>query len=86
MASAPIQAAAAERGRRTIVQGLAIDVAVAVAVVLLAWLPDADLASSTAWVILGTAVAKSVLTALASYVMRLKVAPAEETAEPGGGI
>ena len=49
-------------------------------------LPDADLASSTAWVILGTAVAKSVLTALASYVMRLKVAPAEETAEPGGGI
>lgn len=86
MTTAPVKAAAAERGRRTAIQGLAIDVAVAVAVVLLAWLPDADLASSTAWVILGTAVAKSVLTALASYVMRLKVAPAEETAEPGGGI
>lgn len=72
-------AAAVERGRRTIWQGLALDVAVAVAVVLLAWLPEADLASSTAWVILGTAVAKSVLTALASYVMRLKVAPTQES-------
>lgn len=70
--------AAGERGRRTLWQGLALDLAIAVAVTLLAWLPDADVASSTAWVILGTALLKSVLTALASYVMRLKVAPAQE--------
>ena len=71
-------AAATERGRRTLWQGLALDLAIAVAVTLLAWLPDADVASSTAWLILGTALVKSVLTALASYVMRLKVQPAKE--------
>ena len=79
--STPAQAthaAATERGRRTLWQGLGIDVAVAVAMVLLMWLPDADLSSANAWLILATTVAKSVLTALASYVMRLKVAPAQE--------
>lgn len=86
MTTAPVKAAAVERGRRTIAQGLGIDVAVAVAVVLLAWLPDADVSSREAWLILGTAVLKSVLTAGASYVMRLKVTPSEETAAPGGGI
>lgn len=75
---ATVQAAAVERGRRSLWQGLAIDLAVAVAVTLLAWLPDADLTSGEAWLILGVAVAKSVLTAAASYVMRLKVAPLEE--------
>lgn len=66
---------AANRGWRTFAQGVAIDVAVAVAVALLAWLPDADLSSRAAWIILGTAVGKTVLTAVASYVMRLKVQP-----------
>jgi len=84
--TAPVKAAATERGRRTLIQGLAIDLGVAVAVVLLAWLPDANLTSGEAWLAVGVAVAKSVLTALASYVMRLKVAPAEETAQAGGGI
>ena len=73
------QAAAGERGRRTLWQGLGIDVAVAVAMVLLLWLPDADLASRDAWLVLASIVAKSVLTAVASYVMRLKVAPAQES-------
>lgn len=81
-----VKAAAVERGRRTLIQGLAIDLAVAVAVVLLAWLPDADLTAGEAWLALGVAVGKSLLTALASYVMRLKVAPSEETVAPGGGI
>lgn len=71
-------AAATERGRRTLWQGLGLDVAIAVAMVLLMWLPDANVASAEAWLILGTAALKSVLTALASYVMRLKVAPAQE--------
>lgn len=79
--STPAQAthaAATERGRRTLWQGLALDVAIAIAMVLLVWLPDADVTSAEGWIILGTAVVKSVLTALASYVMRLKVAPAQE--------
>lgn len=71
-------AAAAERGRRTLWQGLALDVAIAVAMVLLVWLPDADVTSAEGWVILGTALLKTVLTAVASYVMRLKVQPAKE--------
>lgn len=73
-----VQAAAAERGRRTLAQGLALDVAIAVAVALLAWLPAADVTSAAAWLILAAAVVKSVLTAAASYVMRLKLEPAEE--------
>ena len=72
-------AAARERGLRTVAQGLGIDVAVAVAVLLLAWLPDADLSSREGWIIFGTAVAKSVLTAVASYVVRLKVDPTRES-------
>lgn len=75
---ATVQAAAVERGTRSLYQGLGIDLAVAVAMVLLMWLPDADLSSRQAWLILGTAAAKSVLTAAASYVMRLKIPPTEE--------
>lgn len=69
------QADATQRAKRTFIQGIVLDVAVAVAVALLAWLPDADLTSKQAWIILGTSLAKTVLTAVASYVMRLKVAP-----------
>lgn len=83
---APVKAAAAERGTRTLIQGLAWDVVIAIAVVLLAWLPDANLTAAEAWLALGVAVAKSVLTAAASYVMRIKRAPSEETVSPGGGI
>ena len=78
MTTPTTQAAAAERGRRTLLQGIAIDVATAVAAALLLWLPDADLSSRDAWIVLGTAVAKTVLTAVASYLMRLKVAPSAE--------
>lgn len=75
---AATQADAVNRSRRTLTQGLLVDVAIAVATGLLLWLPDADLSSRDAWIVLGTALAKSVLTAVASYVMRLKVAPASE--------
>ena len=75
MASRATQADAANRGFRTLLQRVAIDLAVAIAVAVLAWIPDADLSSRAAWLILGSAVAKTVLTALASYVMRLKVTP-----------
>ena len=81
---AVVNADAKNRSWRTALQGLGIDVLVAIAVVILAWLPDADLAAGVAWVILGTAVVKSVLTAAASYVMRrfaLGPAPVQPPAE-----
>ena len=78
MTTPTTQAAAAERGRRTFWQGIAIDAATAIAAAVLLWLPDADLSSRDAWIVLGTAVAKTVLTAVASYLMRLKVAPSAE--------
>jgi hypothetical protein len=78
--TAPVKAAARERATRTLLTGLGLDLLVAVAVVLGAWLPDADLSNRAAWGILGGTVAKSVLSALVSYVLRLKVRPSEETA------
>ncbi|MFW6776056.1 hypothetical protein ACOACO_17365 [Nocardioides sp. CPCC 205120] len=72
------RADATTRSARTLAQGLAVDVLVAVAVALLAWLPDADITTTEAWLVLGTAVAKSGLTAVASYVARLAVPPAAE--------
>ena len=40
------------------------------------WLPDADISTREAWTVLGITLAKTVLTAVASFVMRLKVDPA----------
>ena len=68
-----LQADARNRASRSLYQGLLVDVLVAVAVALLAWLPDADITTTEAWGILGVAVAKTVLQAVASYVMRLKL-------------
>lgn len=75
MTTEAVHADATQRSKRTLIQGLAIDIVIAVAAVLLVWVPDADLSSSEAWLVLGTSLAKTVLTAAASYVMRLKVAP-----------
>lgn len=72
---------AQSRAVRTFIQGLAVDVLVAVAAVVLAWLPGADLSSRTAWIAVALAVAKTILTAGFSYVMRLKVSPASAGSE-----
>jgi hypothetical protein len=73
------QTDAKQRSLRTLVQGLAVDCLVAAGAatmaVVSAWEGD-DLLSAASWVVLGTSVAKSVLTAVASYVARLKVPPA----------
>ena len=66
------KADAVDRSKRTLIQGVAVDALVAVAAVLLVWLPDADITSREAWAVLGVSVAKSVLTAVASYVMRMR--------------
>lgn len=73
--STPTQIDAQSRAARTFVQGLGIDAAVALAAVLLVWLPDADLTKREAWTVLGITVAKTLIQTIAAYIMRLKVAP-----------
>lgn len=69
---------ARNRSIRTLVQGLALDVAIAGAAAGLAvvetWQGN-DVLSAAAWTAAGTAVGKSVLTAGLSYVARLKLPP-----------
>lgn len=67
---------ALERAARTLAQSLGVDVLVGVGAVAADWLADADITSGAAWATLGVMVGKSVLTAAAAYLMRLKVAPA----------
>lgn len=70
---------ARERSLRTLLQGLAIDVLVAIGVAVTAVLvtiPDAELVGVAAWVAIGVAVLKSALTAVASYLTRLALPPA----------
>lgn len=68
--AAPLSADAANRSVRTLLQGLAVDIAVAVAAVLLSSLGSLDLTDTQALQALGLLLAKTVLTAVASYVMR----------------
>lgn len=73
MPNPALAADAKNRATRAFLQGLAIDVLTAVAAALLVWLPDADLSSRDAWIVLGTGLARTVLASVASYVMRLKL-------------
>ena len=59
---------ARNRALRTLLQGLATDVLVALAAVLLAWLPDADITSREAWAVVGVNLAKTALTTAASWI------------------
>lgn len=61
---------ATNRAQRALLQGLATDVITAIAAALLLWLPDADLSSRDAWIVLGTGLVRTVLSAIASFVMR----------------
>jgi hypothetical protein len=68
------------RSIRTLAQGLAIDLVVAAgagATAVLATMDSNDLLAAGAWIALGTSVAKSVLTAGASYLARLKMPPTD---------
>lgn len=76
----PVKAAARERAFRTLIQGAAIDAAVAVAAWVLANLDSVDLTTRAATIAVLVSITKTVLTSVASYVMRLKLAPSEETA------
>lgn len=65
-----LTADAKNRAVRSFIQGLGIDLATAIAAALLLWLPDADLSSRDAWIVLGTGLVRTVLGTVASYVMR----------------
>lgn len=67
-----VKADATDRSKRTLLQGVAVDALVAACAVLLVWLPDADITKREAWAVLAVSVTKSVLTAVASYVMRVR--------------
>lgn len=78
MATSTAHADAKQRSIRTLVQGLAIDCAVAAgagATAALATIDGNELLTTAAWIALGTSVLKSVLTAGASYLARLKLPP-----------
>ncbi len=75
MATKAVKADATERSIRTLFTGAGLDVAIAIAAAILSWLPAADVSSRTAWIVLATALVKTILQAVASYVLRLKVAP-----------
>ena len=72
--SSLVQADAAERSLRSFIQGLVLDLVVAITLVLatafsaIEWTP-------TYWKVLGLTLAKSVLQAVVSYVMRMVVVP-----------
>lgn len=78
MATAPVKASALERAKRTFLTGVGLDVAIAVAAAVLVWLPAADLATTTAWIVLATSLVKTIMQAVASYVVRLRVTPTQE--------
>ena len=63
MTTTRLAADAKNRAARSFLQGFGIDIAVAVAMALLAWLPDADVSKKEAWLILGTSLVKTVLQA-----------------------
>ena len=71
---AEIQADARNRTWRTFVQGLAIDVSVAVVVVLAAAFSTIDW-TPRYWALLGASLARTVLQSGVAYLMRMWVAP-----------
>lgn len=66
----PLVADAQNRAWRTLLQGLAIDVAVGVALAVTAFLATANDWGDMEWALLGFSVAKSAAQAIAAYVMR----------------
>jgi hypothetical protein len=73
-----IVADAKSRSWRTLVQGLAVDVIFAIAAVV-ATLTDVDPFVKETWIVFGLLLLKSVLSAIVSYFMRLKVTPTIRT-------
>ncbi len=76
---------ARERAWRTLWQGFIVDGLSAAGAGLLLLLATGDLTSPLFWSAAGLMVAKSMLTAFASYLARLKSAPKAAVLPPPGG-
>lgn len=72
---------ARDRAKRTALQALGTDLLAALGVSLSAWAADADITTQAAWAALGVMFGKSCLQIVASYLMRLKMAPADAAEE-----
>jgi hypothetical protein len=70
-----IHADAVNRGLRTLWTGFGVDAATAIGAGVLLLVNEVDVNSELFWTSAGVLVLKSVVTALASYLVRLKVAP-----------
>jgi hypothetical protein len=70
-----VHADALERAARTLWTGIGIDAAVAIGSGVLLELQGGDITSPLFWGAIGGLVVKSILTASASYLVRLKVTP-----------
>lgn len=68
---------ARDRSLRTFMQGLGVDLLIAVAGTLLLWVADADILTAESWTIFAAMAVKSVLMAAASYIMRLQIDPVD---------
>lgn len=63
-----------DRAGRSLKTGIGLDISIAVALAVATLLPDFAW-TTTYWIVLGTAVVKSVLSAASSYILRRKSTP-----------
>lgn len=70
-----IQADALNRALRTLWTGFGVDAATAIGAGILLLLNSVDVNSGVFWSAAGVLVLKSIVTAFASYLVRLKIAP-----------
>lgn len=75
MSTQATKADALQRAVRTLWQGFGTDALVAIGAGLVLLLGDVEVTSTAFWAALGVLILKSFLTALASYLQRLKNAP-----------
>ena len=73
------KADALQRALRTLWQGFGVDALIAIGAGLLLLLDGGDVLSGVFWAGLGVLILKSVLTSAASYLVRLRKAPAPLT-------
>lgn len=66
---------AQDRAFRTFMQGIGIDVVVALSIAMGIWVVDADITSKEAWIVLATTGGKTLIITVTSYVVRLKIPP-----------
>lgn len=84
MSTQVTKADALQRAVRTLWQGFGTDALVAIGAGLVLLLGDVEVTSTAFWAALGVLILKSFLTALASYLQRLKSAP--KPVEPNESI